>query len=67
MDKFIFNIYTVNLMCVDTCIVVIDEEGNQLDATQYFVALAIGSACFGHHYAHRKKLATIPLITTCAV
>jgi hypothetical protein len=38
-----------------------DEEENQLDATQYFIALEIGSACFGHRYAHRQELWTIPL------
>jgi hypothetical protein len=37
---------------------------NQLDATQYFIELVIGSTCFGHHYAHRQELKTIPLITT---
>jgi hypothetical protein len=40
------------LMCIDPCIVVIDEEENQLDATQYFIELVIGSTCFGHHYDH---------------
>jgi hypothetical protein len=34
------------------------EEENQLDDTQYFIALVIGSTCFGHHYAHRQELAT---------
>jgi hypothetical protein len=27
----------------------LDEEENQLDATQYFIALVIGSTCFWHH------------------
>jgi hypothetical protein len=45
----------------------IDEEGNQLDGTHYFIAHVIGTTCFGHHYAHHQELATIPLITTCAV
>jgi hypothetical protein len=54
-------------MCIGPCIVVTDEEENQLDATQCFIALVIGSTCFGHHYAHRQELTTLPLITTCAV
>jgi hypothetical protein len=29
-------------MCIGPCIVVTDEEENQLDATQYFIALVIG-------------------------
>jgi hypothetical protein len=41
-----------------------DEEENQLDATQYFIELVIGSTCFGHHYAHPQELETIPLVTT---
>jgi hypothetical protein len=51
-------------MCTALCIVVIDGEENQLDATQYFIALVIGLTCFGHHFAHRQELATRPLITT---
>jgi hypothetical protein len=35
---------------------VIDEEENQLVATQYFIELVIGSTYFGHHYAHRQEL-----------
>jgi hypothetical protein len=30
-------------MCIGLCIVVIDEEENQIDATQCFIALVIGS------------------------
>jgi hypothetical protein len=59
--------FLVNLMCIGPCIVVLDEEENQLDATRYFIALVIGSTCFGLHYAHRQELVTVPLITTCAV
>ena len=40
---------------------------NQLDATYYFIALLIGSTCFGHYYAHHQKLANIMLITTLVV
>jgi hypothetical protein len=52
----------VNLMCIGPCIVVIDEEENQLDDTQYFIELVIGSTCFGHHYVHRQELETISVI-----
>jgi hypothetical protein len=45
---------------------IIDEEENQLDATQCFIAIVIGSTYFGHHYAHRPEVAAIPLITSCA-
>ena len=40
---------------------------NQLDATCYFIELLIGSACFGHYYAHHQELATMILITTFVV
>jgi hypothetical protein len=54
-------------MCIGLCIVIVDEEENQLDATQYFIALVIGLTCFRHHCAHLQELATIPLIATCTV
>jgi hypothetical protein len=59
--------YSLNLMCIGLCVIVIDEEENQLDATQYFIALVIGSTCFGHHNAHCQELATILPITAWAV
>jgi len=40
------------------------KNKNQLDATNYFIVLLIGSACFGHHYAHHQEIATTMLITT---
>jgi hypothetical protein len=42
----------------------IDEKENQPDATQYFIELVIGLTCFGHHYAHRQELETVPMVTT---
>jgi hypothetical protein len=42
-------------MCIGPCIVLIDEEENQLDATQFFIELVTGSTCFGHHYAHLQE------------
>jgi hypothetical protein len=35
---------------------VLGEEENQLDATQFFIELVIGSACFRHHYDHLHEL-----------
>ena len=35
------------------------EKKNQLDATEWFIALIICSACFGHFYAHHQELETI--------
>ena len=43
------------------------KNNNQLDATNYFTVLLIGSTCFGHYYAHHQELATIMLITTLVV
>ena len=38
-----------------TCI----RNKNQLDATEWFIALIICSTCFGHFYAHHQELETI--------
>jgi len=35
------------------------REENQLDATEWFIALVICSTCFGHLYAHHQELETI--------
>ena len=35
------------------------REENQLDATEWFIALIIFSTCFGHLYAHHQELDTI--------
>ena len=35
----------------------------QLDATNYFIMLMLGSTYFGHHYAHHQELTTIELVT----
>ena len=35
------------------------REANQLDATEWFIALIICSRCFGHFYAHHQELKTI--------
>jgi hypothetical protein len=55
-------------MFVGPCIVVINGRiKNQLDATNYFIVLLIGSTCFGHCYAHHQELATIMSCTTLVV
>ena len=35
------------------------EMKNQLDATEWFIALIICSTCFGYFYAHHHELETI--------
>ena len=35
------------------------EKKNQLDATEWFIALIIRSICFRHFYAHHQELKTI--------
>ena len=35
------------------------REENQLDATEWFIALEICSTCFGNLYAHHQELETI--------
>jgi hypothetical protein len=35
------------------------REGNQLDATECFVAIIICSTCFRHLYTHHQELETI--------
>ena len=45
-------------------------EENQLDATEYFIAIKICSTCFGHSYAHHQQLDTILVLlphTVCDV
>ena len=44
-------------LSVHSCICV--EKENQLDATEWFIALIICSTCFGHFYAHHQELETI--------
>jgi len=35
------------------------REENQLDATEFFIALIICSTCFGHLHAHHQELETV--------
>jgi hypothetical protein len=43
------------------------REENQLDVTECFIALMIGSTCFGHFYAHHQVLETMCVITAYGV
>ena len=38
------------------------REENQLDATEWFIAIIICSTCNGHSYAHHQELKTILVI-----
>ena len=65
----------VILMCVCPCIVAYAQKThthththtNQLDATEWFIALIICSTCFGHFYAHHQELEIICVITAYGV
>ena len=35
------------------------REENQIDATEWFIALIIFSTCFGHLYAHHQEIEII--------
>ena len=43
------------------------REENQLDATEWFIALIIYSTCFGHLYAHHQELETILVLLSYMV
>ena len=38
---------------------IVHREENQLDATEWFIALVMCSTCFGHLHANRQELETI--------
>jgi len=44
-------------LSVHRCLCV--EKKNQLDATDWFIALIICSTCYGHLYSHHQELQTI--------
>ena len=52
--------------CIDVCLSVhrciCVEKKNQLDATEWLIALIICSTCFGHFYTHHQELETICLL-----
>ena len=49
--KFDVCLFVYRCICV--------EKKNQLDATEWFIALIICSTCFGHFYAHHQELEAI--------
>ena len=54
-------------LSVHRCICI--GKNNQLDITECFIALMIGSARFGHFYAHHQELETICMLlppTVCS-
>ena len=49
------NFKPVSKIHIQICV----EKKNQLDATEWFIALIICSTCFGHFCAHHQELETI--------
>jgi hypothetical protein len=47
-------------LSVHRCILV--GKKNQLDATEWLIALIICSTCFGHFYAHHQELENIRVL-----
>ena len=43
------------------------EKKNQLNATEWFIALIICSTCFGHFYAHHQELETTCVLLPAVV
>ena len=56
-------VYNIVLCKLDVCLSVhrciCVEKKNQLDATEWFIALIIWSTCFGHFCAHHQELEAI--------
>jgi len=50
-EMFIADFKTLLCRCV--------EKKNQLDVTEFFIALMIRSTCFGQFYAHHQELETV--------
>jgi hypothetical protein len=46
-------------VCLSVHRYICTEKKNQLNATEWFIALIIHSICFGHLYAHHQELETI--------
>ena len=56
-------------MFVRASLLMREEEKNQLDANEWFIALIICSICFGHFCAHHQELETICVLlppTVCS-
>jgi len=59
-------LHDANIVSSDVCWTVHHCDNwrirDQLDATFYFIALPIGSTCFGHYYAHNQESASRTLL-----
>ena len=49
-------------MCLSVYRCICVKKKNQLDVTEWFIALIICSTCFGHFYAHHQQLETIRVL-----
>ena len=47
------------MCCIHEDLTMRVEKKNQLDATEWFIALIICSTCFGNLYAYHQELETI--------
>ena len=56
---FLENYYCRLDVCLSLHRCICVEKKNQLDATEWFIALTIFSTCFGHFYAHHQELEAI--------
>ena len=54
-DSFVDVKLNVLMNAMGLCV----ENENQLDATEWFIALIICSTCFGHFCAHHQELKTV--------
>jgi hypothetical protein len=46
-------------VCLSVHLCICVEKKNQLDTTEWFIALIMCLTCFGHFYAHHQELKTI--------
>ena len=51
-EKYFTDLYVKRKLFKFICV----EKKNQLDATEWFIALIICSKCFGHFFAHHQEL-----------
>ena len=54
--------YAVLMCCLSVHFCICVEKKNQLDATEWFIALIICSTSFGQLYAHHKELENIRVL-----
>jgi hypothetical protein len=57
------NIHKYKIWCVFVrALLYMRREVNQLDATEWFIAIIICPTCFGHIYAHHQEFETIHVL-----